>query len=34
MQDNQVYSKLWHGQNSLFKYFQEYLEIFKDIDAY
>ena len=24
----------WHAQNSLFKYFQRYLDIFRDIDAY
>ena len=24
----------WHSQNSLFKYFQGYLRIFRDIDAY
>ena len=34
MQDDQAYSELWHSQNSLFKHFQGYLGIFKDIDAY
>ena len=31
---NQAYSEPWHSQNSLFKYFQGYLGIFKDIDGY
>ena len=39
MQDGQSYSEAWrnnfygHSQNSLFKHFQGYLEIFRDIDA-
>ena len=34
MKDNQTYSKSWHIQNNLFKHFQGYLGIFRDIDAY
>ena len=34
MQDDRVYSKRWHSQDSLFKHFQGYLGIFRDIDAY
>ena len=29
-----AYSESWHSQNSLFKHFQGYLGIFRDIDAY
>ena len=31
---DQAYSEPWHSQNSSFKYFQEYLGIFRNIDAY
>ena len=34
MQGDNVYSELRHSQHSLFKNFQEYLDIFRDIDAY
>ena len=34
MSDNHAYSELWHSQNSLFRHFQRYLGIFRDIDAY
>ena len=33
MQDDNEYSDPQHSQNSLFKHFQGYLGIFKDIDA-
>ena len=32
--DNQGYSEPWHSQNSLLKYFQRSLKIFRDTDAY
>ena len=32
--DHQTYSEPWHSQNSLFKHFQGYLDIFRDFDAY
>ena len=32
--DDWAYSEPWHSQKSLFKHFQEYLAIFRDIDAY
>ena len=28
------YSESWYSQNSFFKHFQQYLGIFKEIDAY
>ena len=34
MEDDQAYSQPWHSQNSLFKHFQGYLGIFKDIDVH
>ena len=34
MLDDHAYSEPWHSQNSLFKHFQGYLDIAKDIDAY
>ena len=34
MSDDQPYSEPWHSQDSLFKHFQGYLGIFRDIDAY
>ena len=34
MEHIRSYSESGHSQNSFFKHFQEYLEIFRDIDAY
>ena len=34
MLDDHPLSEPWHSQNSLFKHFQGYLGIFRDIDAY
>ena len=34
MEDDQAYSEPWHSKSRLFKYFQGYLGIFRDIDAY
>ena len=35
MSDDQAYSEPWHNtQKSLFKHFEEYLLIFRDIDSY
>ena len=34
MPDDQSYSEPRHSQNSLFKYFEECLDIFRDIDAF
>ena len=34
MQDDYAYTEPWHSQNSLFKHFQEYLGIFRNIDTY
>ena len=34
MSDDQIDSEDWHSQNSLFKHFQGFLGIFRDIDAY
>ena len=34
MQDGQPYLEPWHSQNILFKHFQGYLGIFRDIDVY
>ena len=34
MSDDQINSEDWHSQNSLFKHFQGFLGIFRDIDAY
>ena len=34
MSDDQAYTKPSHSQNSLFKHFQGYLGVFRNIDAY
>ena len=34
MLDDHAYSEPWPSQNNLFKYFQGYLGIFMNIDAY
>ena len=34
MKEDQAYSEPSHSQNSLFKRFQRYLDIFRDIDTY
>ena len=34
MSDVHAYSEPWHSQNSLFRHFQKYLDIYRDIDAY
>ena len=33
IKDDQAYSEPWHSQNSLFKQFQGYLGLFRDIDT-
>ena len=34
MSDDLAYVEPWHSQNNLFKHFQRYLGIFRDIEAY
>ena len=34
MKEDHSYSEQWHNYRNLFKHFQEYLGIFRDIDAY
>ena len=34
MYDDHAYSESWHSHKSLFKHFQEYLNILRNIDGY